>query len=155
MNDQLNELYRDIIMDHYRDPRGRKKIDDADAHSEGKNPTCGDEVEMDVRIKDDIVEEIGVHCAGCAISVASGSMLSEVVEGKSIEEVKTIAAAVKAKLTGGESSIDLDDFGDLDVLKGVQQFPVRIKCALLSWVTLMNSIESWEHGHSHPDVSTE
>lgn len=145
MNDNLNEMYRDIIMDHYRDPRGRKDINNADVANEGKNVSCGDEIDVKLKLDGDIVEDVGVHCAGCAISVASGSILSEVVEGKSISEIKNIAAAVRSMLTGEEElDDDNEDFGDLSVLEGVKQFPVRIKCALLAWTTLVEGLDNYQ-----------
>jgi nitrogen fixation NifU-like protein len=140
---QLDEMYRDIILDHYRSPRGKKEVDNPDIVNEGMNPSCGDEIEMKVKLNGDVVEELGVHCAGCAISVASGSMLSEIAEGKTISELKEIASAVKGLLTNGEfpEELDLDEYGDIGVLEGVKKFPVRIKCALLAWVTLVEGLE--------------
>ena len=87
-------------------------------------------------------------CAGCAVSVASGSMLSEIVEGKTIEEVKEIARQVKVLLTDDANDIDLSALGDIEVLQGVRKFPVRIKCALLAWVTLIEGLESWQQSKS-------
>ncbi|MBD3168001.1 MAG: SUF system NifU family Fe-S cluster assembly protein [candidate division Zixibacteria bacterium] len=143
MSDMLDELYRDVIMDHYRNPRGKKKLDKSDIHSEGKNPSCGDELEMDLQIKDGIIEDVHVGCVGCAISVSSGSMLAEVIKGKSIDEVKKIAEVVKKMLKGEPIPDDIEiEMGDLDALEGVKKFPVRIKCALLSWTTLIDSIDT-------------
>jgi nitrogen fixation protein NifU and related proteins len=156
MSDQLNELYRDVILDHYRDPRGRKEIDHPHVHNEGKNPSCGDEIEVDLKINDNVVNELGVHCAGCAISVASGSMLSEIIEGKSLSEVKEIAQKVKSMLKGEGELPDDELYEEIAILHGVKQFPVRIKCALLAWVTLLEGIESWEKGDKpEAHVSTE
>ena len=143
MSDMLDELYRDVIMDHYRNPRGKKKLAEADIHNEGKNPSCGDELEMDLKIKDGIIEDVHVGCVGCAISVSSGSMLAEIIKGKSIDEVRRIADVVK-KLVKGES-VPEDagiELGDLEALEGIKKFPVRVKCALLSWTTLIDSIET-------------
>ncbi len=145
MSHDLSEMYRDIILDHYRTPRGKKDVDSADISNDGKNPSCGDEISLKMKLDGDIVEEVGVNCAGCAISVASGSMLSEIVEGKTVTEVKEIAASVKSMLTG-ESDLPEGDYGDLDVLEGVKNFPVRIKCALLAWATLVDGIDNWEKG---------
>jgi len=155
---QLNEMYKDIILDHYRSPRGRKEVENPDVENEGYNPSCGDEVEMQIKMNGDKIEKLGIHCTGCAISVASGSMLGEIVEGRSIEEVKKIAVAVKSLLTDGElpKEIDLDELGDIEVLEGVKQFPVRIKCALLAWVTLVDSLKNIEKGNKEKGVvSTE
>lgn len=154
---QLDEMYRDIILDHYRSPRGRKEVADPTVVNEGMNPSCGDEIELKVRLTGDKVEELGLHCAGCAISVASGSMLSEIAEGRTIGELKRIAAAVKGMLTTGEvpEDVDLDELSDIEVLEGVRQFPVRIKCALLAWVTLIEGLERYENGDTVGTSTTE
>jgi nitrogen fixation NifU-like protein len=145
MPEALDELYRDIIMEHYRYPRGRTKIAQPDVINEGKNPLCGDEIEVAIKIDDGRIEDIEVDCVGCAISVASGSMLADVIKGKKLEEVKTIAAAIKAILRGEEPPMGIE-LGDLEALAGVSRFPARIKCALLSWATLIDGIESLERG---------
>jgi nitrogen fixation NifU-like protein len=143
MSNHLDDLYRDILMEHYRFPHGDKDIDDPDLESAGVNPACGDEIDIKVKFSGNRVKDIGVHCMGCAISIASGSILAELVRGKSIEEIKRIAGLVKALLK--DEKIDEDvDLGDLEALKGVKKFPVRIKCALLSWTTLVEALEA--HG---------
>ncbi len=154
MSGKLDDMYRDIIMEHYRFPRGSKKIQHVDLVNEGKNPACGDEIEIKVEMKDNKVENVMVHCAGCAISVASGSMLAEIVKGKSLSEVKKIAGIVRALLKGEEIDENID-LGDLEALKGVKQFPVRIKCALLSWTTLVDAIDAREHGENIKESTTE
>ena len=154
MNENLDNLYRDIIMDHYKYPRGKRKLDNADVSSEGKNPVCGDEIEMMLKLNGDRIEDVSLECLGCAISVASGSMLADTVRGKSIGEVKKIAAAIKAVLKGEKPEEDID-LGDLEALEGVRKFPVRIKCALLSWTTLIEGIKNWENGKRNEVVSTE
>ena len=153
---ELGELYRDIILDHYRSPRGRHEVDHPNIVNEGQNPVCGDDIEMSIRMKGDVVEDLGVHCVGCAISVASGSMLAEVARGKTIAELKQIAAAVKLMLTSGEHSekVDLGSLSDLEVLEGVKNFPVRVKCALLAWVTLVEGLERYEKGEEGKKPST-
>lgn len=154
MPEPLDELYRDIIMDHYRYPRGRKKLEDADVRNEGQNPVCGDEIELSLKLNDDRVDDVSVDCMGCAISVASGSMLADAIKGKSLPEVKRIAAAVKAILKGEPLPEDVE-MGDLEALSGVKNFPVRIKCALLSWTTLVDGIEALEKGVEAIVTSTE
>jgi nitrogen fixation NifU-like protein len=154
MSDELTDLYRDILMEHYRFPRGHKHVDSPDVATEGHNPVCGDVIEIKLKMDGKNVKDISVNCVGCAVSVASGSMLAEIIEGKSLEEVKKIAATVKALLTGGEYDHDID-LGDLEALKGVKNFPVRIKCALLSWITLIDAIEARETGRSVKASTTE
>ena len=156
MTEPLDDMYRDIILDHYRSPRGKKPIDKKDIESDGKNPSCGDEIEMELSMDNDTVKDIHVNCQGCAISVASGSMLAEYIKGKPIEDVKKMAEIVKQILKGEETEIP-DEFGDLDALKGVRKFPVRVKCALLAWMTLIEGLKSFEQGKSgeRTSISTE
>jgi nitrogen fixation NifU-like protein len=154
VSEALDDLYRDIIMDHYRYPRGHKHLHDADVQSGGQNPVCGDEIEVSLKIDGDRIEDIGVECAGCAISVASGSMLADIVKGKTIDEVKIIAAAVKAILKGETPPAEID-LGDLEALSGVRNFPVRIKCALLAWITVIEALESLGEGKEIKVSTTE
>jgi nitrogen fixation NifU-like protein len=146
MSHNLDDMYREIILDHYRSPRGKKPVAHADIASEGQNPSCGDEIELQVEMDDGVLKDVHVHCKGCAISVASGSMLAETVKGKSFEEVKKIADTVRKMLKGEGGEIP-EELGDIDALKGVRQFPVRIKCALLAWVTLVEGLKNYESGH--------
>jgi len=154
MPENLDDLYRDIIMDHYKYPRGRKKIKNANVKNEGKNPLCGDEIAVSLKLNGSHVEDISVECMGCAISVASGSMLADTLRGKSIDEIKRIAKMVKAVLKGEKPPKDIE-LGDIEALEGVRKFPVRIKCALLSWTTLIDGLEAWEKGGSMPPSTTE
>ncbi|HWR82369.1 MAG TPA: SUF system NifU family Fe-S cluster assembly protein [Candidatus Deferrimicrobium sp.] len=155
MSGALDDMYRDIIMDHYRSPRGRKPLERADVTSDGSNPSCGDEIQLEVELNDDTVKDVHVDCRGCAISVASGSMLAEVIKGKSLAEARRIAEHVR-KMLRGESIEMADDLSDLTALQGVRNFPVRVKCALLAWITLMEGIKSHENGRSAtPHASTE
>jgi nitrogen fixation NifU-like protein len=156
MSEPLDDMYRDIILDHYRSPRGKKPLEKVDITSDGFNPSCGDEIFLQVELDNGTVKDIHVDCRGCAISVASASMLAEVIKGKSIEHAREIAQIVKKMLKGEKADIP-DDLGDLDALQGVRNFPVRIKCALLAWVTFMEGIKNYEKGHGdvRTHVSTE
>lgn len=145
MSSALDEMYREIIMEHYRSPRGKKPIDRADISSGGQNPSCGDEITVEAEVEGGTLKDIHVACHGCAISVASGSMLAEIVKGKSFEEIEKIAEVVK-KLLKGEITELPEEYGDIDALAGVRKFPVRIKCALLSWVTLVEGIRKYHQG---------
>ncbi|RKX19909.1 MAG: SUF system NifU family Fe-S cluster assembly protein [Candidatus Zixiibacteriota bacterium] len=153
MNDQLDDMYRDIILDHYRSPRGKKPVDTADISSEGMNPSCGDEIDMQVELGDGLVKDIHVNCRGCAISVASGSMLAEISKGKSLDELIAIAEVVKKMLKGEIEEIP-EELGDIDALQGVKQFPVRIKCALLSWVTFLEGVKNYKNKDKSEKTST-
>lgn len=146
-NKSLDELYREIILDHYRAPRGKKPLEQADISSDGQNPSCGDEISLKLRMDNGTVEDISVDCQGCAISVASGSMLAEYTKGKSAEEVIKLAEVVKKMLKGEQAELP-SEYEDLDALKGVRNFPVRIKCALLAWVTLLEGLKNYQDGSS-------
>jgi nitrogen fixation NifU-like protein len=145
MSSALDDMYREVIMDHYKAPRGKKPIHRHDISSGGHNPACGDEITVQAEIEDGILKDIHVDCRGCAISVASGSMLAEIVKGRSFEEIEEIADVVKRMLTGELDELP-EEYGDIDALKGVRQFPVRVKCALLSWVTLVEGIRQYGEG---------
>jgi nitrogen fixation NifU-like protein len=156
MSGELDQLYREIIMEHYRSPRGKKPLKTVEVKSEGKNPSCGDEITLEAHVQDGILKDIHVDCRGCAISIASGSMLAEIVRNKPFEEVEKIAAVVKKMLKGELDELP-EDYGDLDALRGVRQFPVRVKCALLSWITLIEGLRKYMEGKGdeHIVVSTE
>lgn len=156
MSSKLDDMYRDIILDHYRSPRGKREVDKIDFSSDGQNPSCGDELSLQVEMDDDVLKDVHINCRGCAISVASASMLAETIKGKSFEEVKQLAEKVKKMLKGEPTDLPAD-LGDIEALQGVRQFPVRIKCALLAWVTLVEGLKSYENGQGihAPSVSTE
>ena len=139
----LDSLYRDTVLDHFRSPRGTKPLDRIDLSREGQNPVCGDKIKLSVKVSKDNVEDIEVHCKGCAISVASASMLAELLPGKSKTEVLKLAEAFKQMMHGHPPPPDLD-MGDLDALEGVKKFPVRIKCALLAWMTMIDALRDAE-----------
>ncbi len=155
MSDPLDDLYRDIILDHYRSPRGKKPLNRIDIATDGHNPSCGDELMLQVEMEDGTIKDIHVDCKGCAISVASASMLAEAIKGKPLDEAKRIAELVKRMLKGEDVEVP-EEFEDLDALKGVRKFPVRIKCALLAWVTLIEGLTNYESGNNtKKTISTE
>jgi nitrogen fixation NifU-like protein len=131
----LDDLYRDIIIDHYRHPRHRGHLDSPSATHEGLNPLCGDEVTVEVKVHGDRLAGIAYTGSGCSISQSSASMMTEAVEGKSLEETRRLIGDFTAMMRGGED-VDADALGDLEALSGVRRFPVRIKCATLAWHTL-------------------
>ena len=143
-----------MVLDPYKQPRGRCPLDSHDIENEGFNPVCGDEVKIGLRIEDGII--LGVHSLGrgCSISVASGSMLAEILQGKTLEEARSIAEDFR-RMMHGEITPDEADLGDLEALEGVQKFPVRIKCALLPWTTLLDAIEAYERGARAEKSTTE
>jgi nitrogen fixation protein NifU and related proteins len=150
---ELDTLYRDIVLDHFRAPRGRKTIDHPDVENLGLNPLCGDEVKLSLKLRDGRIEDVAVNGRGCAISVASGSMLAELLTGKTRAEVEKIAEAFRAMLRGQEVSPDVD-FGDLEALAGVKKLPVRVKCALLAWTTLADALKIWDENGGRGGAST-
>ena len=148
----LEDLYREIILDHYRSPRNRGELPAPPAtRVEGFNPLCGDEIVVFVDVKDDVVEDIRISGQGCSISQSSASMMSAAVKGKTLDEVEALTSAFKGMMSiheqsldgEGEVPIEADEdvkLGDLEALRGVVKFPVRIKCATLSWNTLQQAL---------------
>jgi nitrogen fixation NifU-like protein len=141
----LEDLYREIILDHYRSPRNRGELPVPPAqHAEGHNPLCGDEITVYLQVDGDTVSDVKVSGQGCSISQSSASMMSQAVKGKSVAEVRALVRKFK-----GMMSIETDDadpavevaLGDLEALQGVVKFPVRIKCATLAWNTLTQALD--------------
>jgi nitrogen fixation NifU-like protein len=131
----LEDLYRDIILDHYRHPRHRGSLTNPMASHEGLNPLCGDEVTVDLAVKDGRIAEIAYRGSGCSISQSSASMMTEAALGKKLEEAKHLIDSFTAMMRGADD-IDPETLGDLEALSGVRKFPVRVKCATLAWHTL-------------------
>jgi len=150
---QLDALYRDTVLDHYRSPRGTKPLDRIDIKREGNNPLCGDKLELSIKMSGDTIENVEVHCKGCAISVASSSMLAELVPGMKREDALKLAEGFKKMMHGHPAPEGLD-IGDLDALEGVKDFPVRVKCALLAWMTIIDALRAAEKGDATPDAIT-
>lgn len=136
----LEELYKEVILDHYRSPRNKGRIDPHDVALERNNPLCGDEIEVFLKFEDGDVDGIAFEGKGCSISLASASMMTEKVEGLSVAEAGELAESIKAMMAGEEDG-DMNTLGDLVSLKGVVKYPVRIKCALLGWNTLLEALE--------------
>jgi len=135
----LDDLYREVIIDHYRKPRNHGTIAGATRHVEGLNPVCGDEIRVDVVIEGGTVKDIAFEGSGCSISQSSASMMTEEVKGRTTGEVEAKIAHFRAMmLDGAEPTADL---GDLEALQGVTKFPVRVKCAMLSWNVLQEGLE--------------
>lgn len=136
----LEELYKEVILDHYRTPRNKGRIDPHDVALERNNPLCGDEIELFVRFDGDTLEGIAFEGTGCSISQASASMMTEKVKGLHAKDAAEVAGVIK-RMLGGEEEGDAATLGDLVSLKGVVKYPVRIKCALLGWNTLLECLE--------------
>ncbi len=131
----LDDLYREVILDHYSHPRNRGVVPPPAVVQEGANPLCGDEIRVSVRVRDGSVDDVKFEAKGCSISQASASMMTELVKGRPVEDAARLIGAFKAMMHG-EAVPGEGELGDLESLQGVRKFPVRVKCATLAWVTL-------------------
>lgn len=146
----LEELYREVILDHYRNPRNRASLDAADAEADGVNPLCGDELHLELAFDGDVVSGVSITGQGCSISQSSASMMSEAIKGKSREEIAHLNERFRAMmdLDSEAPAVELDSdkpgsvLGDLEALQGVRNYPVRIKCANLPWTTLQEALSA-------------
>ncbi|MCB0982011.1 MAG: SUF system NifU family Fe-S cluster assembly protein [Acidimicrobiaceae bacterium] len=143
----LTDLYREIILDHHRNPRNRGSLETPPAaHAVGHNPLCGDEIEIFLQVDDGVVTDVKVGGSGCSISQSSASMMSQAVKGKQVADVKALVRRFKGMMSipdedGNPIEPDLTvSLGDLEALQGVVKFPVRIKCATLAWNTLLDAL---------------
>ena len=144
MND-LQDLYQDIIMDHNRRPRNFGPVDQPTHKKEGYNPLCGDQIEIELKILDGIVVDVGFTGVGCAISKSSASMMTEEIKGKELEVVESMFEQFRRMITvNDQMDLDADLLGDLEILQGVSRYPARIKCATLAWHTLHSAIKGDE-----------
>jgi len=140
--EQLDELYREVILDHFSNPRNVGELAGAQIKSDGTNPLCGDEIAFWVQLNGSRIAEVRFKGKGCAISQAAGSMFTEQLKGKSLREVATLIQAMKNLMQGQEPPDDMD-LGDLESLSGVRKFPVRVKCAALSWNVIEDGLETY------------
>jgi nitrogen fixation NifU-like protein len=154
----LEDLYREIILDHYRNPRNRGELPSPPAHMEtGFNPLCGDEITIYVQVDGGEVADVKLTGQGCSISQSSASMMSTAIKGRSVGEARAVIRRFKSMMSIHESRLDGSDgpldgdggepevkLGDLEALQGVVKFPVRIKCATLAWNTLTQALDSLE-----------
>jgi nitrogen fixation NifU-like protein len=138
----LDDLYREVILDHYTRPRNKGTLDDADIKVEGANPLCGDELGISVKLSNGKIAAVRFVGRGCSISQASASMMTEQIKGKTLAEARALVGRFKAMMHG--QAVSEDELGDLMSLQGVRKFPVRIKCATLAWVALDQGVEEFE-----------
>ena len=146
----LRDLYQEVILDHNRRPRNFGRLADANRSAEGFNPLCGDRLTLYLKLVDGVIESVRFEGTGCAISTASASLMTEALKGKSVAEAQALFKGVHALLTTGHGADSAVPLGKLDVLSGVCEFPVRVKCATLAWHTLQAAL----HGEDR-SVSTE
>ena len=142
---EFDELYRELILDHYRSPRHSEPLADADVVAEGYNPLCGDEVELRIDFKNGSVSDLSVGGRGCSISRASGSMMTDLVIGKPVADVRKLSELFQEMMTDPEAEAP-EELGDLEALQGVAKFPVRVKCATLAWHTLEDGLKQRDEG---------
>jgi len=138
---ELDDLYRDVILDHNRQPRNFGGLDSADASIEGFNPMCGDRLTLRLKLRDDTISDIRFEGQGCAISTASASMMTEAVKGKSRAQALELFDRVHQLLTD-DAAPPADGLGKLAALSGVRQYPARVKCASLCWHTLSTALQA-------------
>ncbi len=136
---QFDELYRELILDHYRSPHNKGELSAPTHTGEGANPVCGDEIRLALVVDEGIIKEIAFDGMGCSISQSSASMMTSQVKGQSTEEALRILGLFQAMMT--EDAEPHRDIGDLEALQGVAKFPVRVKCAMLSWKVLDDSLQ--------------
>jgi nitrogen fixation NifU-like protein len=138
-----DDLYRETILDHYHHPRNHGEIANATAKVEGVNPLCGDEITLYLDSDGKTVTDVKIHAKGCSINTASGSLMTEAVLGKSIADATKAIDFFKTMMTGKGQDLEIpEEFEDLECLQGVKKYPVRIKCALLPWNTLLQALET-------------
>ncbi len=143
--ENLDELYRDIVLDHYRSPRNSEPLESPDAEGEAINPFCGDEVRIQISVADGRINGVSISGVGCSISQASASLMGAAVKGKSLSEALAIVEAFRALMQGrsrsGDGAAGEIGLGDLMALEGVKRYPVRIKCSLLGWTALEDALK--------------
>ena len=132
----LSDLYQEILLEHNSKPRNFREVEEANHTSEGYNPLCGDQVTLYLKVIDGLIDDVGFQGSGCAISRASASMMTQSIKGQSVERAQEIFDAFHCMITEPGADLDLDTLGDLETLSGVNEYPTRIKCAVLAWHTM-------------------
>jgi nitrogen fixation protein NifU and related proteins len=140
----VNDLYSEIILEHYKEPHNVGELDCPEIHSKGFNESCGDDIRIYAKVRDGKVEEIKFVGKGCAISQSSASMMTDMLNGKTIDEVKAFVHQFTKSITGSDEFPTSDEWFELSALKGVIKFPIRVKCASLAWHTLLQGINQYE-----------
>jgi nitrogen fixation protein NifU and related proteins len=141
---QLDDLYRRVIMDHYKNPRNQGTIDDGNVTVDLNNPTCGDRISLQMQFENGTVKNAKFKGEGCSISMASASMMTDAVKGKTFEEALALAEKFSSLMKG--ESVAFDEYEDIEALSGVNKFPARIKCATLAWNALRKGVEQARNG---------
>ena len=144
----LDDLYQEVILDHYQNPRNRGQLPNPDVASRGHNPLCGDEVIVGVKLNGNLIDDIAFSGRGCSISQASASMMTEGVKGHPLDDARALMAGFREMMTGSGATDGLGQNEDMEALQGVKRFPVRVKCALLPWTALEEAIQTWQGAKS-------
>ena len=138
----LSDLYQEVILDHYKRPRNFRRLEEANRKAEGHNPLCGDEITVYLQLDGDVIKDVSFEGAGCAISQASASMMTQALKGKTVAEAETLFKLFHDMVTQGNVPADLtEQLGKLTALSGVCDYPARVKCASLAWHTLHAALE--------------
>ena len=132
----LSDLYQEILLEHNSKPHNFKKVEEANQTADGYNPLCGDQITLYLKVVDGLIDDVGFQGTGCAISRASASMMTQSIKGQTLERAEQIFDAFHHMITEPGAELDLDTLGDLETLSGVNEFPTRIKCAILAWHTM-------------------
>ncbi|WP_075619764.1 Fe-S cluster assembly sulfur transfer protein SufU [Paenisporosarcina indica] len=140
----LDQLYRTVIMDHYKKPRNKGSLEDGSVTIDMNNPTCGDRIHLTLQVTDGIVENAKFDGEGCSISMASASMMTQAVKGKPVDEALKLSTIFSDIMLGKEYD-DSIDLGDIEALAGVAKFPARIKCATLAWKAMEKGVQNESH----------
>lgn len=139
MSSNLDQLYRQVIMDHYKNPRNKGSLEDGALTIDMNNPTCGDRIHLTLQVVDGVVENAKFDGEGCSISMSSASMMTQAIKGKKIEEALKLSSIFSEMMLGKEYD-DSIDLGDIEALNGVSKFPARIKCATLAWKAMEKGV---------------
>ncbi|UQZ35864.1 SUF system NifU family Fe-S cluster assembly protein [Paenibacillus sp. PK3_47] len=142
----LDDLYRRVIMDHYKNPRNRGSFEDDALKIELNNPTCGDRITLQLKVENGVVQDARYSGEGCSISMSSASMMTEAVKGQTVDHALELADRFSSLMKG--ETVDFEEYEDIEALSGVNKFPARIKCATLAWNALRKGIDV-EEGHQH------
>ncbi len=138
----LDDLYQEIILEHYKQPKNQGTVENANVQVEGRNPFCGDEIKLTLLVKDNVVQDVKFSGSGCAISQASASVMTEHIKGKSVEEVKELFQDFSTMVRGeSPDHPHIDEMDELAAFQGVSAYPTRVKCAMLAWNAIKDGIE--------------
>ncbi|MEC2305333.1 MULTISPECIES: Fe-S cluster assembly sulfur transfer protein SufU [Heyndrickxia] len=141
MSSNLDALYRSVIMDHYKNPRNRGSLEDGSLTVDMNNPTCGDRIHLTLKVEGGLIQDAKFTGEGCSISMASASMMTQAVKGKTVDEALKLSH-IFSEMVQGKDYEESEDLGDIEALHGVSKFPARIKCATLAWKAMEKGVRS-------------